>query len=223
MEINQSLENALKLADLDMNRIQYEIDEEFKGSMDAYFNHVRQLSTDFETALALLVLSSKPDQISTFASLNLIKIDISIRHIRLFDELCSKNQIMIDSDSINTEIINGFFHPIDIAHLSVLVYIEKLLKDVLKNINGKPTATVNQPELANEVDHLEKELVPDKIEFLIDYPEILTMKHMEEIFHCKRNAIYTKEKEGHFKRCTSKNSNVGFRKEKIIQYLSTRN
>lgn len=220
MEINQSLENALKLADLDLNRIQYEIDEDFNGSMDAYFDYVRQLSTDFESALALLVLSSKPEQITTFASLNLIKIDISIRHIKLFDELCSKNQIMIDSDFTNTEIINGFFRPINDAHLSILVYIEKLLKDVLKNINVNQTTTVKLVESANEVDQSEKEPVSEEKELLSEYPQLLSMKDMKAIFDVKRNAIHNYEKEGHFKRCTAPNKNIKFKKEDIKRYLS---
>lgn len=222
MEISQSIENALKLADLDLNRIQYEIDVDFNGAIDAYFDHVRQLSTDFESALAMLVLNSNAAQINTFVSLNLTKIDISIKQIKLFDELCSRCQIEIDNNPVNSEIIDGFFRPIHNAHLSQLLYIERLLKDVLKNINGEPITTVNHVESTNEADHLEKESMPVEIEFLSGYPDTLTMKHMEEILHVKRNAIITKEREGHFKRCTPKNANVGFRKADIVKYLATR-
>jgi len=223
MEIKQSLSNALKLADLDMNRIQYIVEEEFNGSMEAYLDHVRQLSTDFESALALIVLSYKPEQIAAFASLNLKKIDISIRHIKLFDELCSKNQIQIDNDFINTEIINGFFRPINNAHLSQLVYIERLLKNVLEGINGKLEEATIQPEAKIEVDISDKEQVSVKNDLLSNYSELLSMKDMKSIFKVERNTIYTYEKEGYFKRCSALNKTVMFNKEDVKRYFLSRN
>jgi len=223
MEINQSLSNALKIADLDMNRIQNYINVEFNGSMEAYLDHVRQMSTDFESALALMVLSYKPEQIATFASVNLTKIGISIQHIKLFDELCSKNQIMIDGDFINTEIINGFFRPINNVHLSQLVYIDRLLKKVLKDINGKPTETTIQPEATIDVNVSDKEPMLVGKDLLSNYGELLSMKDMKAIFKVERNAIYTYEKEGHFKRCSALNKTIMFNKEDIKRYFLSRN
>jgi predicted DNA-binding transcriptional regulator AlpA len=224
MEINQSLENALKLADLDLNRIQYEIDVDFNGSIDTYFDHVRQLSTDFESALALLVLNSNTAQINAFARLNLTKIDISIKHIKLFDELCSRSQIQIDSDPVNSDIIDGFFRPIHNAHLSQLVYIERLLKNVLKDLNDESTATIseNMMEKTKDSEISKNESVAEEKELLSEYSEFLSMKDMSKIFKVNRNAIYKKEKAGHFNRCTLKNQNVMFEKEEIKRYLSAR-
>lgn len=222
MEINQSLENALKLADLDLNRIQYEIEVDFDGSKEAYYDHVRKLSTDFESALALLVLNSNTAQINAFANLNLRKVDISIRQIRLFDELCSRCQIEIDSDPINIEIIDGFFRPIHNAHLSQLLYIERLLKGVLKNINGEVPVIENMADGMPVPEVSEKITVPAEKDLLCEYGELLYMKDMQAIFKVERNAINNYEREGHFKRCSAPKKTVIFKKEEIKRYLSSR-
>lgn len=222
MEINQSLNNALKLADLDFNRIQYVVEEEFSGSLNSYFIYVNQLATEFESALSGLVLEYKPEQIITFARLNLTKIEIAINQIKVFEELCSRSQIQIDSDPVNSGLLDGYFRPIQNAHLSQLVYIEKLLKDVLENVGGKITSTEVSSETVSEIQVSEKEVLPMEIDLLSDYGEFLSMADMTAIFKVKRDAIYKKESAGHFKRCSLKNQTVLFNKEDIKRYLSSK-
>ena len=222
MEINQRIENAIKLADLDMNHIQHLINVEFDGSIDAYLSYVRRLSIDFESALALLVLTSNTIQINSFISVNLTKIQQSIQLINIFEGFCSRSEKEISCDPVNNEIINGFFRPIHATHLSHLLYIEKQLKNVLNTMNCTPNLLDVQPELINEVDETENDLTTLKLDFLSSYPDILSMKDMCRIFNVKRNAIINKEKAGYFKRCTPKNQNVGYRKLDIAKYLSIR-
>ena len=55
---------------------------------------------------------------------------------------------------------------------------------------------------------------------LSKYKDLLTMKDMEEIFRVKRNAIYLKEKSGHFSRSSKKNQQVLFNKADIEKYIN---
>lgn len=224
MEINQPLENALKLAELDLDRIQYIIEEDFSGSMDSYFIYVKQLSTDFESALSVLVLNSSNDKILTFATLNLRKIEIAIETINVVSKAFSNNRIEIDRDFTNIELIDDFFRPVFDAHLSQLVYIKKLLKDVLDGIGGGFSSVNIKSEdiIVPNIEPVEENIVAETKDLLSEYGEFLSIKDMEAIFKVKRNAIHNYEKEGYFKRCTPKNKTVMFNKEEIKNYLITR-
>jgi len=224
MEINQSLNNALKLADLDFYRIQYVVDEDFSGSMDAYFGYVQQLSIDFESALSVLVLSSSNDKILTFVTLNLRKIEIAIDTINLIGKAFSNNRADIDRDFTTIELIDDFYRPAFNAHLSQLVYIKKLLKDVLDSIGGGFSSVNIESEeiIVPKIEPAEKEVIAETTDLLAGYGELLSIKDMEEIFKVKRNAIYTYENEGCFKRCSPKNKTVMFNKNDIKRYLLAR-
>lgn len=224
MEINQPLENALKLANLDLDRIQYIIEEDFSGSMDSYFIYVKQLSTDFESALSVLVLNSSNDKILTFATLNLRKIEIAIETINVVSKAFSNNRVEIDRDFTNIELIDDFFRPVFDAHLSQLVYIKKLLKDVLDGIGGSFSSVNIKSEeiIVPKIEPVEKNIVEEITDLLSGYGELLSIKDMEAIFKVKRNAIHNYEKEGLFKRCSPKNKTVMFNKNDIKRYLLAR-
>lgn len=222
MKTNQHLDIALKLADFDFNRIGNEIDEKFNGSLDAYINYVRQISTDFETALSDLIFNSTQEQIITYANLNISKIDIGMKVITVFKTGISKNQSLIDNDADNYEISHGFYLPIMEAHFSQLTYLRSLLVNLTVDIKGHYTLPENDIIEKVQDGILENEKQSDEDDSLNSYSEYLSIKDMQEIFKVKRNAIYTKEKEGHFNRCSARNAKVLFKKADIISYLNNR-
>ena len=222
MKTNQHLDIALKLADFDFNRIGDEIDEKFNGSLDAYINYVRQISTDFETALSDLIFNSTQEQIITYANLNISKIDIGIKVITVFKAGISKNQSLVDNDADNYEIFHDFYLPVMEAHFSQLSYLRSLLVNLTIDIKGQYTLSENNIIDKVQDGILENEIQPDEVDSLNSYNEYLSMDDMQNIFKVRRNAIYTKEKDGHFKRCSAKNAKVLFKKTDIISYLNNR-
>ncbi|MDP4276334.1 MAG: helix-turn-helix domain-containing protein [Bacteroidota bacterium] len=211
----QALENALILADMDFNRILYTVNNDFEESIDSYLIYVRQLGSDFELALSSLVLYSSAAQISTFALINLKKIDLAIKAIKVFDDLCIKYQKDIDNSFSNREIIYKTFKPIQQAHLSQLVYIKELLNSTMDSINGKTTQTEGSVEEVAKVSKIETE------NLLSEFAETLSIKDIEKIFHCTRSTIYRWEMEGRFKRCSPKGKTVLYKKEDIKRILGT--
>jgi hypothetical protein len=221
MEINKALENALKLADLDLNKIQNVIENDFFGSNDAYFEHVNQLAIDFESAFALLILESSPEQITTFATINLRKVDKSINGIKSGFEVFSKFQTQIDNDDCKG-VMDGLIYPVWQCHLEKLVYIRKLLNDTLEGMSSKFISKRGETEKEEEVEVVKNDTETEIDALLSNYGELLSMKDMKAIFKVGRNAIYTYEKEGHFNRCSAPNRTILFRKEEIKRYLTTR-
>lgn len=216
----QALENALILADMDFNRILYTLNNDFDGSIDAYNIYVSQLGFDFESALSSLVLNSSAAQISTFALINLKKIDLAIKAIKVFDDLCIKYQKDIDNSFSNREIIYKTFKPIQQAHLSQLVYIKGLLNTSIEGINGKTAQAelvTNCSVKSEEVAEMSK---TDTENLLSEFSETLSIKDMEKIFHCTRSTLYRWETEGRFKRCSAKGKAVLYEKEDIKRFLS---
>ena len=79
--MQSSLQNALELANIDFNNI-FDFIANY-GSIEDYKTNAKKLGTEFERELSLLVLQSTPEQIKTFANLNLVKIDIAIKQINI--------------------------------------------------------------------------------------------------------------------------------------------
>jgi hypothetical protein len=214
----KALQGAIELATIDFSTIFQNIN--IDGSIEPYLAHLRALRTEFEKALAILVLNSTPSQISTFAQLNLKKIDLAIEQIGIIENLFSKYQKQINQDFINIEIINEEIRPIQKAHLSELTYIKRLLQTALDNIGGTSVkSNLQSPSNNQNQQEIEK---TQNTETLSGYGEFLKMNDMEKIFDVKRLSIIRWEKEGLFKRCSLRNKSVLFKKIEIQRYLQTK-
>ena len=217
MEISQSIENALKLCEIDFNQIQQKIEVEYLGSMESYLENVSKLANDFEIALSSAVLIQNQEQINSFAKLNIKRIQLAIKQVKAWEYILSKSEIEIESDPANSEIIEDFMHPIYEAHFNQLIYLEKILSGLLGTNNND----VNQDKVIDENEAFDVSRTPtNKKVDLSKYKDLLTMKDMEEIFRVKRNAIYLKEKSGHFSRSSKKNQQVLFNKADIEKYIN---
>ena len=217
MEISQSIENALKLCEIDFNQIQQKIEVEYFGSMESYLENVSKLANDFEIALSSAVLIQNQEQINSFAKLNIKRIQLAIKQVKAWEYILSKSEIEIESDPANSEIIEDFMHPIYEAHFNQLIYLEKILSGLLGTNNND----VNQDKVIDENEAFDVSRTPtNKKVDLSKYKDLLTMKDMEEIFRVKRNAIYLKEKSGHFSRSSKKNQQVLFNKADIEKYIN---
>ena len=221
MEISQSIENALKLCEIDFNQIQQRIEVEYYGSIESYLENVRKLANDFEVALSAAVLIQNQEQINSFAKLNIRRIEVAIKQVETWENILRESEIEIESDPANREIIEGFMRPIYEAHLNQLIYIEKLLKGQFKGNDSDNQLQKFSSETVIEVQ--QKVSLKNKVDELLNkYDEFLSMSDMEEILKVKRNAVYNYEKEGYFKRCTPKNKTILFKKEEIKNYLSNK-
>lgn len=215
----QALENALILADMDFDRILNTVNNDFEESIDSYLIYIRQLGSDFEMALSSLVLNSTATQISTFAQLNLKKIDLAIRAIKVFNDLCIKYQKDIDNSFSNREIIYGTFKPIQQAHLSELKYIKGLLNTTIDSINGKAIQTEPSTNCKIEPDKDTKINETNTEDILSEFGETLSIKDLEKIFRCTRSTLYRWETEGRIKRCSARGKTVLYKKGDITRLL----
>lgn len=222
MEINQSLENALILADIDFDTINNRFDNEFNGSFELYQNYAVKLCADFEIALKMLVLSSTPEKIAAFSQLNLKSINQSIKTIEFFEDAFSRNISGMQEDAAKNGVISRIQRPVQKCHYIQLTYIKKLFEEVEESLKIDDGTKSTQSNNTNNLDSQNKMNISDSNDLLKDYSELLSMKDMSEIFKVNRDAICKKEKAGHFKRCTLKNQKVMFEKEEIKRYLSAR-
>lgn len=218
-DTEKALQGAIELATIDFSTIFQNIN--IDGSIEPYLAHLRELKTEFEKALAILVLKSTPSQISTFAQLNLKKIDLAIEQIGIIENLFSKYQKQINQDFINIEIINEEIRPIQKAHLSELTYIKRLLQTALDNIGGT-TVKANLQSPSNNQNQQVIEKTQNDETLLSGYGDLLSMKDMVKIFDVKRLSIIRWEKDGLFKRCSLRNKSVLYKKTEIQKFLQAK-
>lgn len=219
-KMQSSLQNALELANIDFNNI-FDFIANY-GSIEDYKTNAKKLGTEFERELSLLVLQSTPEQIKTFANLNLVKIDIAIKQININkDCFYLKNKSKINNDPIYKEMFEDIINPILEVHYAELTYIKRLLVITLDNSLKTKYGDI-EPEISiNETNSQNGRIIKSKDNSLSEFGEFLEIKDMEKIFRIKRNTIYRWEREGRIKRCTNTNKKVLFKKEDIQFFLES--
>ncbi|MDD3033851.1 MAG: helix-turn-helix domain-containing protein [Bacteroidales bacterium] len=212
--LQSSLQNALELANIDFEVIFDFINND--RAIEEYRNNAKKLGTDFERELSLMVLQSTPEQIKTFANLNICKIDLAIKQINITKEYYSKSKSQINNDLYSKEMFDDIINPILEIHFAELTYIKRLLLFTFDNPNKTPTKDVEPTISIKETKCDEEESTNPNDSLLSEFGEFLSMKDMEKIFNVKRNSIYRWEKEGRIKRFTRSKKKVLFKKEEIL-------
>lgn len=219
MEINKALEKALELSDLNFNRIQYIIDEEYYGSSRSYIEYIMSLSSEFEAGFAMFIINTPTEKASTFIQLSLNRIRNAIKAINVLETIYSKTQEAIDQDVDCKEIVDGLLRPVSQAHLSQLTYIEKIMNNAFHGINGKYFSAEVTNGAKDNIDSIAENKITQIENLLSKYGDTLTIKDMQEIEHVKRDTIYRRMSEGWYKKCSADNKTVLFNKNEIKRYL----